>query len=337
MCVHPDGRRLRADRSPHNLVTLKLVTLLWIGCRSSCPYESGEIHSWFGRIEHPNTKEPDDCVSEERTPAVRCGAEPRGALSCLILGKWNNQDGQNHACILHFVIPFAVFFASLRSIRRLFKNTAEEKSLSELRLIRTQRDATAYRKLMLARYYHATQLKFLTLTFKDKLLEDGKNNPYKLKLKALMLFLRQKHDIEYLAVETREGNAVFHLALICGFIHHTKIREWWRENTGAWNVHISREKNLPAFLSEMTGQQETMRYSMSRNFIPKGSIRGLARLKYHFSGKDLNRACIMYARRLKSVPLEIAVDQTVKCIERGVGTYSDLRSKKQVFVGKTNG
>lgn len=274
-------------------------------------------------------------ASEQREVEGNGREAPVPSLSCLILGKWNNTEGQNDVLVLHFILPFAVLFTALRSIRRLFKDTAEEKRLSELRLIRTQRDATAYRKLMLARYYHATQLKFLTLTFKEKLQEDGKNNPYKMKLKALMLFLRQKHDIEYLAVETREGNAVFHLALVCGFIHHSKIREWWRENTGAWNVHISREKNLPAFLSEMTGQQETMRYSMSRNFIPKGSIGGLARLKYYFSGKSLNRACVMYARRLKSVPLEIAVDQTIKCVERGYGTYSDLRSRKQIYVGKT--
>jgi len=270
------------------------------------------------------------------TEPCASGAEPRGALSCLILGKCNNKDGQNHACILHFVIPFAVFFDALRSVSRLLETTAEEKELSDLRLIRNQRDATAYRKLMLARYYHGVQLKFLTLTFKDEIQGDGKRNPYKMKLQALMLALRNKgHDIEYLATETAEGNRVFHLALICGFIHHSKIREWWRENTGAWNVHISREKNLPAFLSEMTGQQETMRYSMSRNFVPKGSIGGLARLKYYFSGKSLNRACVMYARRLKSVPLETAVEQTVKCIERGYGTYSDLLSHRQIYVGKT--
>jgi len=266
------------------------------------------------------------------------GAKRPRPLSCLILVKCNPKEPQNGTSILHFVIPFAVFSDALRGILRLFENSAEERTLSELRLIRNSRDATAYRKLMLARYFHNTPLKFLTLTFKDKLPEgDKKRNPYKLKLQALMSFLREKYDIEYLAVETREGNAVFHLALVCGFIHHSKIREWWRENTGAWNVHISREKNLPAFLSEMTGQQETMRYSMSRNFIPKGSIGGLTHLKSYFTGKSLNRACIMYARRLKFVPLEIALYQTVKCIERGFGTYSDLHSKRQVLVGKSNG
>jgi len=215
--------------------------------------------------------------------------------------------------------------------------TAEEKSLSELRLIRTSRDAAAYRKLMFARYYHGVPLKFLTLTFKESLEEEfGKRNPYKLKLQALMNHLREKYEIEYLAVETKEGNTVFHLALICGFIHHSKIRHWWCENTGAWNVHISREKNLPAFLSEMTGQKETVRYSTSRNFVPKGTTVAIQRLKCHFSGKHLTNASKMLARRLKNVPMETALYQTRCCIERGYGAYSDISLKRQILLGKTN-
>lgn len=261
---------------------------------------------------------------------------PRATLSCLILGKCNNERQQNAVVTCNFMLPFAVIFDALRSLLRLSEITAEDGELSELRLIRTSRDAAAYRKLMLARYYHGQPLKFLTLTFKDELEGDGKRNPYKMKLQALMLALRNKgHDIEYLATETAEGNRVFHLALICGFIHHTKIRQWWQENTGAWNVHISREKNLPAFLSEMTGQQKTMRYSMSRNFLPKGAYSALPRLKYHFAGKVLNRACVMFARRLKSVSVETALLQTRECINRGYGSYSDLRTKTRILLEKT--
>jgi len=263
-------------------------------------------------------------------------AAPRATLTCLILGKCNNGEATNVPVSRTFSLLLAVIFDALRGILRLSKITTEEGHLSELRLIRTQRDATAYRKLMLARYYHGVQLKFLTLTFKDELEDHKKRNPYKMKLQALMFTLRnQGYDIEYLAVETAEGKHVFHLALISDFIHHSKIREWWQNNTGAWNVHISREKNLPAFLSEMTGQKETVRYSMSRDFIPKGSIDGLNRLKQHFWGKYLNRACMMYARRLKSVPIAIAVEQTIRCIERGYGTCSDLHNKCQIYVAKT--
>jgi len=232
---------------------------------------------------------------------------------------------------------YAVFSLVLWCILRLPKDSGEKRdAVSQLRLIRTAQDAIAYRKIMLARYYHDQPLIFLTLTFKEVLEKKGKRNPYKLKLQALMSFLREKWSVEYLCVQTGEGQQVFHLALICPYIHHTVIRTWWRENTGAWNIHISREKSLPAFLSEMTGQYQTSRYSMSQNYIPKGSLSGLKDLKQRFSGKTLNRACMMYGRRLHDSTIDESVLRTCTCLERSYGICSDLRTKTVYLVGKTN-
>jgi len=231
-------------------------------------------------------------------------------------------------CISDIIIFLSFCFALTWGLLRLSENQKKgEWYVSQLRLIRTAQDAAAYRKILLARYYHGQPLIFLTLTFLEEL-PKGKRNPYKLKLQALMNFLRKKWSVEYFAVQTNEGRQVFHLAMICPYIHHSVIRKWWRENTGAWNICISREKNLPAFLSEMTGQYEIVRYSMSKNFIPKGSLKPLKALKNYFQGKQLNEACMMYGRRLKDSSIDESYNRTVSCIERGYGSYSLLPSKK---------
>jgi len=281
-------------------------------------------------------------IKEATSPATRAarGARARSArapLSCLLHGKWTHKEPYGFSFFHHIVTLFPLFStAYLWCLLRLSANYTEgEINVSDLRLIRTPSDARAYRKLMLARHYHDQPLKFLTLTFKEVPPKTTKNNPYKLLLKHLIQYLdRQGYSIEYLAVQTNEGNGVFHLAIISDYIHHSRIRSWWLEHTGAFNIHISQEKNLPSFLSEMTGQQHTLRYSMSRNFIPKGSLTYLESMKTYFTGKTLNRACVQYAKRLRTSSPDQAFERTCRCIERGYGVCSLLTTKTVLYNGR---
>lgn len=198
--------------------------------------------------------------------------------------------------------------------------------MSELRHLRTKRDRHVFRLLQFARAYHGKPFLFLTLTTSKPI----PNLPQKLKI--LLLWLRQKHDIEYLAVRTGEGNGVYHLALVSGYIHRTKIKKKWEQLTGAWNVHISMERSFPAFVAEMTGQQDTMRYSRSKNFVPKGSPEALERLRRQVAYINRVRSYKQLARRIKaSENIEESVYRTIQCVERFYGSHSDLKTRRVCY------
>jgi hypothetical protein len=149
------------------------------------------------------------------------------------------------------------------------------------------------------------------------------------KLARLLLWLRKKHKIEYLAVRTGEGNGVYHLALVSGYIHRTEIKKKWEQLTGAWSVHISMERSFPAFVAEMTGQQETMRYSRSKNFVPKGSPAALESLRTSVSRINRIRAYKQLAMRVRGTEnIEESRYRTIQCVERFYGSYSDLKTRR---------
>jgi len=198
--------------------------------------------------------------------------------------------------------------------------------MSELRHLRTKRDRHVFRLLQFARAYHGKPFLFLTLTTSKPLPNLDR------KLARLLLWLRQKHQIEYLAVRTGEGNGVYHLALVSGYIHRTKIKKKWEKLTGAWNVHISMERSFPAFVAEMTGQRDTMRYSRSKNFVPKGSPEALEDLRRQVAYINRVRAYKQLARRLrKTKNLEESKYRTIQCVERFYGSYSDIKTRRVLY------
>jgi len=166
--------------------------------------------------------------------------------------------------------------------------------LSELRGFRNKNDARSYRALMFAKTYFDRPFKFLTLTSVKEI------KHYNRKLKRLLAHLRKTHKIEYYAVRTSEGRGVYHLALISQYIDHKEISRLWQSLTGAWNIHISLERNERDFVQEMTGQKGVMRYSMSRGFLPNGIQKVLNALRKDVQPFQRVRAYKMLARRLRA-------------------------------------
>jgi len=182
-----------------------------------------------------------------------------------------------------------------------------------------------YRIILFAREYYAQPLKFLTLTFPP-----GAEN-HRIALQQLMEFLRKMFTLEYLAVRTGEGNGVYHICLVSPFIDQALIREKWESLTGAYRVNISKEKSISSLVREMTRQQDTMRYSMSRKFLPQGSIHALDRLSKEFRGNVRIKSYGMLARRLRFARGDIirAYYRTAVCMRQLNGRCSDIRSHQE--------
>ena len=178
-----------------------------------------------------------------------------------------------------------------------------------------------------AREYWGKPLKFLTLTGAT-----GKT-PSRIELQILLEHLRKISDIQYMGVRTQEGNGVYHLALMSGYIDQALIREKWESLTGASQVHISRERSINALVREMTRQHQTVRYSMSRKFIPKGSQHALDSIARQYRGITRIWAYQMFARRCKLHKdrpdcADRAYNETVICIRQlAVGACTDIRTK----------
>lgn len=198
--------------------------------------------------------------------------------------------------------------------------------MSDLRGMNTKKDASAFRLLQFARLYHGKPFLFLTLTTSKPIPHLAR------KLQRLLFWLRQKHQIAYLAVRTNEGNGVYHLALVSAYIHRTLIKKKWEKLTGAHQVHISLERSFPAFVKEMTSQKHTAYYSRSKNFVPKGTQEGLERLRRNVARCNRVRAYKQFARRLRaSENMDDSLWKTERCVERFYGTCSDLKTKLVYF------
>jgi hypothetical protein len=197
-------------------------------------------------------------------------------------------------------------------------------STSDLRRVMTPKDRKMFRRLHFAREYWGKPFKFLTLTGAD-----GKV-PGWLELQQLLRHLRQISEIQYFNVRTGEGSGVYHLALLSQYIDQALIRERWEALTGAYHVNISRERSINALVQEMTRQQETIRYSMSRQFIPVGTEQALDRLKALFRGRLRIKAYKMLARRARQNKGDIsqAYHDTKICIGRcTLGYCSDIKTR----------
>jgi hypothetical protein len=116
--------------------------------------------------------------------------------------------------------------------------------MSVLRAIMEKADRRAYRNLTFARHFWNRKFLFLTMTFARM-----EKHPHR-KLARFLAHIRKKRGIEYFAVRTGEGahGSVFHLALVSKYIHHTEIRKVWEHLTGAWNIHISYEREWDSFV-----------------------------------------------------------------------------------------
>jgi hypothetical protein len=199
--------------------------------------------------------------------------------------------------------------------------------MSDLRRYMDKKDRHQDSLLRWARVYWKKPLKFMTLTTakEEKFLDR--------KFKRLISYLRRKYIIEYLAVRTDEGNGVFHVALVSNYIPQKEIKEAWERLTGAWNVHISLEKNFTSFRKEMTHQYAVARYSHSSGFIPQGVPAYLDRLKSHFVAGHRVPAYNQFARRcrLYDDDVERAFFDTLLCLSHStLGWCSDLRTRSVV-------
>jgi hypothetical protein len=181
---------------------------------------------------------------------------------------------------------------------------------------------------MFAKTYFNRPFKFLTLTS----VKEHKN--YNRKLHRLLARLRKVHKIEYLAVRTSEGRGVYHLALISNFIDQKEISRLWQSLTGAWNVHISLERDERDFVREMTGQKGVLRYSMSRGFLPGGIQKALNALRKEVQPFQRVRAYKMLARRLRASngDLSRALYMTRECMSQA--PEGEYEITKQILGGE---
>jgi hypothetical protein len=200
--------------------------------------------------------------------------------------------------------------------------------MSALRAIMEKVDRRAYRNLTFARHFWNIKFLFLTMTFARM-----EEHPHR-KLARLLAHLRKKRGIEYFAVRTGEGahGSVFQLALVSKYIHHTEIRKLWERLTGAWNIHISYEREWSSFVQEMTRQYHVIKYSNSKGLFPKGSQLALDRLSKHFHGNIRILAYRQFAARcrLNNGDVEKAYYQTCTCIRQFHGRCSIIKNRLEI-------
>jgi len=197
------------------------------------------------------------------------------------------------------------------------------------------RDKRTFRLLHFAREYWGKPLKFLTLTTSE-------GRPLKRHdLFLLLRHLRIVSHLEYLGVRTAEGaHGVYHLTLMSSYIDQAFIREKWESLTGAYRVNISKERSINALVREMTRQQETMRYSMSRNFVPKGTSALLDAIARNFRGNTRIWAYQMFARRCRinrkrDNCAQLSYDQTMTCVRQlAVGSCSNLKPRYEFNINE---
>lgn len=189
----------------------------------------------------------------------------------------------------------------------------------------TRNDVRASQILRFARTYHGKNFRFLTLTTAPGQEEQALRE----RLKALMQYLRRfQARLEYWATRTGEGHCgVYHLVLISSaFIPNKRIQDFWGART--W---IEREHDFEGLLLEMVLQRKTVRYSMSREFLPDGSLGAIEAIGRTFRGRVGGKAQAMLARRWGGPD---AITRTVECCSRKDGWHCDLATRREILGGR---
>jgi hypothetical protein len=142
-----------------------------------------------------------------------------------------------------------------------------------------------------------------------------------------MAYLRRfQGRLDYWATRTDEGNGVYHLVLISSaFIPRKRIQDFW--GALAW---IEREHDFEGLLQEMVLQRKTVRYSMSRGFLPDGSYAAIEALSRRFRGRLAGKAQHMLARRWKCDSAS-ALTRTIECCSRKDGWACDLKTRREIL------
>jgi len=197
--------------------------------------------------------------------------------------------------------------------------------LSKLREKWTRSDVRNSLILRFARVYHGDKFRFLTCSTngdEKRTLRERKH--------YLFTVLRSRKawsDLQYRATNTEEGNGVCHICLVCvDFIPQRLIQ-------GIWGSHvwISLEKDIDGLLREMSLQNMHCSYSMSRGFMPDGSIEAIEALGRLYRGRLGVKAVEMLARRWRATD---ALYKTIRCCGSKDGWCSDLRSRIEYLGGR---
>jgi len=197
--------------------------------------------------------------------------------------------------------------------------------ISQLRKKWLRVDVRNAQILRFAREYWGVKFRFLTLTTppeESASLRERKRHLFR----NLRVFYPR---LQYRCSRTDEGNGVCHICLVNDdFIPHQLIEEHW-----SGYVQISLEKNLEALLKEMSLQQEHACYSMSRSFLPDGSVYAIEAIGRLFRGKMGKTAIEMLARRWNGPD---ALNRTIECCSRKNGWHSDLKSHQEILAGRNS-
>jgi hypothetical protein len=183
--------------------------------------------------------------------------------------------------------------------------------------------------LLFARQYYGQKFRFLTLTTSSIECRTLRNRKHLL-FKTLRSNPRYS-DIQYRCTNTDEGNGVAHMCIISkNYIPWKLLSDVWGSRT--W---INLEKDLTKLVFEMSLQNNHAGYSMSRGFLPKGSLQAIDSLSLYFRGSLGRKAVKMLANRLRgSGDLDQSLYRTQECCRRKDGMCSDIRSKIVYYGGR---
>lgn len=158
--------------------------------------------------------------------------------------------------------------------------------MSDLRTNPTRADLRAFQRLRTGVSYHRNSpILFMTLTHPPD--QEVTQAQAKRHVQKLLEWLRQDFTVEYFQVHTAEGNGnVHHLALVSDHLPVKEVRARWEALTGASQMDLQRVRKWTAFYLEMTRQQKTSRYSMSRGWLWKGASQDWKKITRHFSKWD---------------------------------------------------
>lgn len=195
--------------------------------------------------------------------------------------------------------------------------------MSKLRSKWSRWDIRNAQILRFARIFHGEKFRFLTLTTKLECEESARDRKRRL-FRALRAEIP---SLEYRCTRTDEGNGVCHICLISpAYIPWQNIEKHWGSH-----VKINLETDLEGLLREMSLQSDHCQYSMSRQFMPKGSVEAIEALGRHFRGRLGKKSVDMLARRYKR---DSPLHKTLECCMRKDGWCSDLYNKREMLGGR---
>jgi hypothetical protein len=155
-----------------------------------------------------------------------------------------------------------------------YKHVGRLVRISDLREHLDRKDLRAYGRILSGALYHQDKrLRFITFSLPLGFQKSMRRSA----LKSVLLWIRSRYGpAEYFAIETDEGNGVFHICMANhAFIPRDDLIDAWKKRTGAFLVDIRlvvREDGIPiqAFLQEMVRQSSAIRYSYSRHWMRPG-------------------------------------------------------------------